>query len=98
MTLLLLLPLLLLIRCEKDSDLNQLLKQCRYFEGKASQLRHKNAVSQPLDIHLHEPGDLGAFSMELILERVRAHGMQGQEQPIHGHDPCPGGLTFNKNL
>lgn len=38
---------------------------------------------KPLDIHLHEPGDLGAFSMELILERVRAHGMQGQVTISH---------------
>ena len=32
---------------------------------------------KPIDIHLHEPDELGAFSMELILERTRAHGMQG---------------------
>ncbi|MBC9248282.1 amidohydrolase family protein [Paracoccus sp. 11-3] len=31
-----------------------------------------------VDIHLHEPGDLGAFTMELIFERVRAHGMNGK--------------------
>lgn len=31
-----------------------------------------------VDIHLHEPGELGAFTMELIFERVRAHGMQGK--------------------
>lgn len=31
-----------------------------------------------VDIHLHEPGELGAFTMELIFERVRAHGMQGR--------------------
>jgi cytosine deaminase len=31
-----------------------------------------------LDIHLHEPGELGGFSMELIIERTRAHGMQGR--------------------
>ena len=31
----------------------------------------------PLDIHLHEPGQLGLFSIELILERTRALGMQG---------------------
>ncbi|WP_449393578.1 amidohydrolase family protein [Devosia riboflavina] len=30
-----------------------------------------------VDIHLHEVGDLGAFTMELIFERVRANGMQG---------------------
>lgn len=31
-----------------------------------------------VDIHLHETGDLGAFTMELIFERVRANGMQGR--------------------
>ncbi|MDP0926350.1 amidohydrolase family protein [Paracoccus onubensis] len=31
-----------------------------------------------IDIHLHEPGELGAFTMELIFERVRANGMQGK--------------------
>jgi cytosine/creatinine deaminase len=30
-----------------------------------------------VDIHLHEPGELGGFSMELIIERTRALGMQG---------------------
>ena len=33
---------------------------------------------KPLDIHLHEPGEMGAFSMELIFERTRALGMKGQ--------------------
>ncbi len=33
---------------------------------------------KPLDIHLHEPGEMGAFSMELIFERTRALGMQGR--------------------
>lgn len=31
-----------------------------------------------MDIHLHEGGDLGAFSMELILERTRVLGMKGR--------------------
>lgn len=31
-----------------------------------------------VDIHLHEPGDMGAFSMELIIERTRALGMAGR--------------------
>jgi cytosine/adenosine deaminase-related metal-dependent hydrolase len=30
-----------------------------------------------VDIHLHEPGELGGFSMELIVERTKALGMQG---------------------
>lgn len=38
---------------------------------------------KPLDIHLHEPGDLGAFSMEMIIERTRAHGLQGQVTISH---------------
>jgi len=38
---------------------------------------------KPIDIHLHEAGELGAFSMEMILERTRAHGMQGQVTISH---------------
>ncbi|WP_322867458.1 amidohydrolase family protein [Aquicoccus sp. G2-2] len=36
-----------------------------------------------IDIHLHEQGALGAFSMELILERVRALGMKGKVAISH---------------
>jgi cytosine deaminase len=39
--------------------------------------------AKPIDIHLHEPGELGAFSMEMILERTRAHGMQGKVTISH---------------
>ncbi|OWJ68174.1 amidohydrolase family protein [Inquilinus limosus] len=38
---------------------------------------------KPIDIHLHEAGDLGAFTMELIFERIRANGMQGQVAISH---------------
>lgn len=38
---------------------------------------------RPVDIHLHEGGTMGAFSMELILERTRALGMQGQVTVSH---------------
>jgi cytosine/adenosine deaminase-related metal-dependent hydrolase len=31
-----------------------------------------------VDIHLHEPGEMGLFSMELIIERTRALGMAGR--------------------
>ncbi len=31
-----------------------------------------------VDIHLHEPGELGAFSVELIAERTKALGMKGK--------------------
>ena len=33
---------------------------------------------KPLDIHLHEPGEMGAFSLDLICERTRALGMAGK--------------------
>lgn len=36
-----------------------------------------------LDVHLHEPGTMGAFSMELMLERVKALGMQGMLTVSH---------------
>ncbi len=41
-----------------------------------------------VDIHLHEPGEMGAFSMELIAERTIALGMQGRV--IVSHAFCLG--------
>lgn len=46
-----------------------------------------------IDIHLHEPGEMGAFSMELIIERTRALGMAGRVVISHAfclghHDPA----------
>ena len=38
---------------------------------------------KPIDIHLHEPDELGAFSMEMIAERTRALGMQGNVTISH---------------
>jgi cytosine/adenosine deaminase-related metal-dependent hydrolase len=38
-----------------------------------------------VDIHLHEPGELGVFSTELILERTRALGMQGKVTLSHAY-------------
>lgn len=38
---------------------------------------------KPVDIHLHEPGELGAFSMELIAERTKAAGMEGRVTVSH---------------
>ncbi len=48
---------------------------------------------RPVDIHLHEPGEMGAFSMDLIIERTRALGMAGKVTISHafclGHnDPA----------
>ena len=36
-----------------------------------------------VDIHLHEPGMLGAFSVELIAERTKALGLQGKVTISH---------------
>ena len=38
---------------------------------------------KPIDIHLHEPDELGAFSIEMILDRTLAHGMQGKVAISH---------------
>ncbi len=38
---------------------------------------------KPLDIHLHEPGEMGAFSTDLIIERTRALGMAGKVTISH---------------
>ena len=39
--------------------------------------------ARPLDIHLHEPGEMGAFSFDLICERTRALGMKGEVTVSH---------------
>lgn len=36
-----------------------------------------------VDIHLHEPGELGAFSIDLIIERTRALGWKGRVAISH---------------
>lgn len=38
----------------------------------------------PVDIHLHEPGAMGAFSLGLILERTEALGLRGKVAISHG--------------
>lgn len=38
---------------------------------------------KPLDIHLHEPGELGAFALDLTVERTLALGMQGRVVVSH---------------
>lgn len=38
---------------------------------------------KPIDIHLHEPAELGAFSIELIVERTLAHAMQSKVTISH---------------
>jgi cytosine deaminase len=36
-----------------------------------------------VDIHLHERGTLGAYAMELVIERTRRHGLQGRVTLSH---------------
>jgi cytosine/adenosine deaminase-related metal-dependent hydrolase len=38
---------------------------------------------KPVDIHLHEPGEMGLFSLDLILERTEALSMQGKVTVSH---------------
>ncbi|MDN4589970.1 cytosine deaminase [Xenophilus aerolatus] len=45
---------------------------------------------KPLDIHLHEPGAMGTFSLGLILDRTEALGLQGHVAISHGF--CLGDL------
>ncbi|NWJ23960.1 amidohydrolase family protein [Rhizobium sp. RM] len=46
-----------------------------------------------IDIHLHEGGELGAFSMEMTFERIRALGMQGKVAVSHAF--CLGHSDWN---
>lgn len=53
-------------------------------------VRHLDSVfglaerfSKPVDIHLHELGTLGHFTLDLILERTKVLGMQGQVTVSH---------------
>jgi cytosine deaminase len=46
---------------------------------------------KPVDIHLHEPGTMGAFSLELILDRTRALSMQGRV--VISHAFCLGDIA-----
>ncbi|CAG4915494.1 amidohydrolase family protein [Paraburkholderia saeva] len=45
---------------------------------------------KPIDIHLHEPGEMGARTTSLLLDRVEALGMQGQV--VISHAFCLGEL------
>ncbi|MCK3779349.1 amidohydrolase [Ensifer sesbaniae] len=49
---------------------------------------------KPVDIHLHEPGDLGAFCLELIVERTRALSLQGRVMVSHAY--CLGTLDTSR--
>ncbi|WP_246672673.1 amidohydrolase family protein [Mesorhizobium sp. B2-3-11] len=53
-----------------------------------------NKYAKPVDIHLHEPGELGAFCVELILERTRALSLQGRVMVSHAY--CLGMLEAQR--
>ncbi|MBB6486294.1 amidohydrolase [Rhizobium lusitanum] len=64
-------------------------------------IRHLDAIfalaerhGKPVDIHLHEPGDLGAFCLELIIERTRALSMRGKVMVSHAY--CLGMLDAGR--
>ena len=46
---------------------------------------------KPIDIHLHEPAEIGAFTLKLLLDRVEALGMQGRV--VISHAFCLGALA-----
>ncbi|MGJ7038696.1 cytosine/adenosine deaminase-related metal-dependent hydrolase [Shinella sp. BE166] len=55
-------------------------------------VRHLDAIfaladryTKPVDIHLHELGELGAFCLELIIERTRALALQGRVMVSHAY-------------
>jgi cytosine deaminase len=50
-----------------------------------------NRHQKPIDIHLHEPGEIGAFTFNLLLDRVKALGMQGRV--VVSHAFCLGMLA-----
>lgn len=47
-----------------------------------------------VDIHLHEPGEMGLFSLQEICARTRALGMQGRVTVSHGF--CLGAIAESK--
>jgi len=49
---------------------------------------------KPLDIHLHEPGELGAFTLDLIMDRVHALGMQSRVTVSHAF--CLGSVDAHR--
>lgn len=47
-----------------------------------------------IDIHLHEPAELGLYSLQEICARTKAEGMQGRVTISHGF--CLGGIAESK--
>jgi cytosine/adenosine deaminase-related metal-dependent hydrolase len=71
---------------------------CEVDRDPAGQLNGIFAIAEKrgvgVDIHLHEPGELGLFSLQEICARVAAHGMAGRATISHGF--CLGGISESK--
>jgi cytosine/adenosine deaminase-related metal-dependent hydrolase len=69
------------------ADLVGGLDPCEYDRDPVAHLDTVFAIAEHhhsgIDIHLHEAGELGAFTIELIAERARALAMQGQVTISH---------------
>ncbi|MFE7559583.1 amidohydrolase family protein [Kitasatospora sp. NPDC057500] len=51
-----------------------------------------------VDIHLHEPGHLGVFSTDLVIERTRALGMQGKVTMSHAYELGSVGESVSRRI
>ena len=51
-----------------------------------------------LDLHLHDPAELGAFQVELVLDRVERHGLQGRVTVAHGFAVAEVGASRRHDL
>ncbi|MFF8774299.1 amidohydrolase family protein [Kitasatospora sp. NPDC015120] len=51
-----------------------------------------------VDIHLHEPGHLGVFSTDLVIERTRTLGMQGKVTMSHAYELGSVGESVSRRL
>jgi cytosine/adenosine deaminase-related metal-dependent hydrolase len=71
---------------------------CEVDRDPAGQLNGIFAIAEKrgvgVDIHLHEPGELGLFSLQEICARVAAHGMAGRATISHGF--CLGAISESK--
>lgn len=54
--------------------------------------------NKPIDMHLHEAGEMGAHSLRLLLDRVQTHAMQGRVALSHGFCLGDVDLATRQNL
>ena len=51
-----------------------------------------------IDLHLHDPAELGAFQIELIIERTERHGLRGRVNLAHGFALAQVGAAHRRDL